>query len=110
MTGAFRQGHDVQLVHGDHVLTEAGSTSLISMGLFNATNTDADSAYLVKKVSFDMKTLQMIGARWSPPPQFDQALFDSQRRSEEWAKEAQEAREKRLNQLVATAPKELLDE
>ncbi|CAE7174335.1 Ank2 [Symbiodinium pilosum] len=111
-TGAIRQGHAVQLMHGARVLRERGSTPLISVDVFNAFGPDIELTYLVQEVLMDMEQLimaGMTGLERRPPPRFDQALFDRQRRSEEWAKEAQTARERRLDQLVVAVPEELSD-
>ncbi|CAE7435069.1 Ank2 [Symbiodinium pilosum] len=108
VTGAFHHGHDVQLVHGAKVLTEASSTPLISMSLFNATDTDVELTYLFKEVLLDPENLHMgftsVPARDSPPPAFDQALFNGQRRCVEWAREVQASREMRLERLVVAVP------
>ena len=107
VTGAVHDGHDVQLVHEACVLMEAGPTPLISLDMFKSSGQPVEMTYLFKEVPCDvgamlphlMRGLEQDNTLF----EFDQASFNRRRRSVEWAKDAQEAREKRLHQLVVGA-------
>ncbi|CAE7042292.1 Ank2 [Symbiodinium sp. CCMP2456] len=104
VTGAVDEGHDVQLVHGACVLTAAGTTPLSSLDVFQSSGPHVELTYLIKEVP-GMGFYHMVPG-WGEEqtrPEFDQALFNRQRRSVEWAKDAQEAREKHLDQLAMGA-------
>ncbi|CAE7410956.1 Ank2 [Symbiodinium microadriaticum] len=105
VTGAVHDGHDVQLVHEASVLMEAGPTPLISLDMFKSSGHHIEMTYLLKEVPSDMGTFMIPGLGQDNPLlfEFDQASFNRRRRSVEWAKDAQEAREKRLDQLVVGA-------
>ena len=94
--GACDEGHDVQLVHGAHVLQEPACKPLISLDQFLPSPV-VELTYIFHEVRLNPEKLHMgflsVEFRGNDPPQYDEALYDCHRRTVEWAVLAQAARE-----------------